>query len=40
MDEDNTEEEEVRHLPEKYLLDPCATALRQVDYFVETYFDE
>ena len=39
MDEDDTEKE-VRYLPEKSLLDPCATALQQADYFMETYFDE
>ena len=38
-DEDNTEEE-VRCLPEKSLLDPRVVALRQVNYFMETYFDE
>ena len=32
--------EEVRELPAKSLLDPRATALRQADYFMETYFDE
>ena len=39
MDEDDSEEE-VRHLPEKSLLDPRAAALEQADYFMETYFDE
>ena len=39
MDEDDSEEE-VRCLPEKSLLDPCAAALQQADYFMETYFDE
>ena len=38
-DEDNTEEE-VRCLPEKSLLDPRVAALRQANYFMETYFDE
>ena len=32
--------EEVRNLPEKSLLDPCAAALRQANYFMDTYFDE
>ena len=39
MDEDDAEEE-VRQLPAKSLLDPRAAALRQADYFMETYFDE
>ena len=39
IDEDNTEEE-VRCLPEKSLLDPSVVALRQANYFMETYFDE
>ena len=39
IDEDDAEEE-VRCLPEKSLLDPCVAALRQADYFMETYFDE
>ena len=38
-EEDETEEE-VRCLPEKSLLDPRAAALRQADYFMESYFDE
>ena len=32
--------EEVRNLPEKCLLDPHAAALRQANYFMDTYFDE
>ena len=39
IEEDNTEEE-VRSLPGKSLWDPRAEALRQADYFMETYFDE
>ena len=39
MDEDDAVEE-VRDLPAKSLLDPRAVALRQADYFMETYFDE
>ena len=39
MDEEDAEEE-VRDLPAKSLLDPRAAALRQADYFMETYFDE
>ena len=39
MEEDNLEEE-VRHLPEKSLVDPHVAALQQADYFMETYFDE
>ena len=39
MDEDDAVEE-VRDLPAKSLLDPLAAALRQADYFMETYFDE
>ena len=39
MDEDDVVEE-VRDLPTKSLLDPRAVALRQADYFMETYFDE
>ena len=39
MDEDNAEKE-VRYLPEKSLLDPRVAALRQANYFMETYFDE
>ena len=38
-DEDNTEVE-VSCLPEKSLLDPRVVALRQANYFMETYFDE
>ena len=32
--------EEVRNLPEKSLLDSRAAALRQANYFLDTYFDE
>ena len=39
IDEDDSEEE-VRHLPEKSLLDPRTAALQQADYFMDTYFDE
>ena len=39
MDEDNPEEE-VRCLPVKSLQDPHVAALRQANYFMETYFDE
>ena len=39
MDEDDAEKE-VIYLPEKSLLDPCVAALRQANYFMETYFDK
>ena len=38
--EEDDAEEEVRCLPKKSLLDPCAAALRRADYFMETYFDK
>ena len=39
-DEEKDDSEEVRNLPEKSLLDPHAAALRQANYFMDTYFDE
>ena len=39
-EEKDDSEEEVRNLPEKSLLDPHAAALRQENYFMDTYFDE
>ena len=39
-EEKDDSEEEVRNLPEKSLLDPRAAALRQANYFMDTYFDE
>ena len=39
-EEKDDSEEEVRNLPEKSLLDSRAAALRQVNYFMDTYFDE
>ena len=39
-EEKDDSEEEVRNLPEKSLLDPHAAALRQANYFMDTYFDE
>ena len=32
--------EEFRSLPEKALLDSCAAALKQANYFMDTFFDE
>ena len=39
-EEKDDSEKEVRNLPEKSLLDPHAAALRQANYFMDTYFDE
>ena len=39
-EEEDNSEEEVRNLPKKSLLDPCAVALKQANYFMDTFFDE
>ena len=39
-EEEGNSEEEVRSLPEKSLLDSHAVALKQANYFMDTYFDE
>ena len=39
-EEKDDSEEDVRNLPEKSLLEPRAAALRQANYFMDTYFDE
>ena len=39
-EEKDDSEEGVRNLPENFLLDPCVAALRQANYFMDTYFNE